>query len=354
MRTLELLQAMGTEAQAHKIVALARPGGALQPSFRATGATTTYLRARSPRSLPAMWRLARRHQVVHCHLGLLSGVFLAIPWVARTPVRIAHFRSDGDDRGPSRFGGLRRLGLRSLVWAFATDIVGVSPGALERGYSTKWTRDRRCQVVLSGLRLEPFQRPAETAIRDAVSLPEGHRLIVHVGRDHPSKNRTLAIEIMIALAPISDFHLAFIGRDDASTVGEQHARVRDAGVVDRVHWLGERPDVPDLLRGSDALLSTSVREGLPGAVLEAIAAGTPVVASAIPGTTYVSDHFFGAVALVDSGAGVDDWVSTILTVTQCSPSPQVRERSLARVRESKFAQDAALERFRAIWGSCHA
>ena len=353
MRTLELLQSMGAEAREHHILTLARPGGVLESGFRATGATTSFLRAKSLGNLPAAWRLARGHAVIHSHLGPLSGVFLAIPWLARTPIRIAHFRSDGEDTGPSWLGRLRRRILRSLVRAFATDILGVSPGALERGYCDRWREDGRCQVVHSGLRLDLFQRPPVTSIRDAVALPDGARVMVHVGREHPAKNRDLAIKIIIALVPVSSFHLVFVGRDDDGEVARQRRLLRTARAEERVHWLGERADVPDLLRGADVLLSTSLREGLPGAVLESIAAGTPVVASAIPGSMYLSEHFSGAVALVDLGAPADRWVSTILSTSRSTPSPEDRERALARVRESEFGQGAALEHFREIWRSSH-
>lgn len=351
IRTLELLEALGEEAREHRIVALARPGGALEPLFLSTGATTTFLRLRSAGFSAAMWRLSRRHEVVHCHLGPLSGIFLAIAWAAQTPVRIAHFRSDGEDTRPSRLNGLRRHVLRFLVNACATDIIGVSPGALEHGFSRSWGKDRRCRVIHSGLRLEEFQRPPNASLSEILSLPQGGRALVHVGRDHPAKNRELAIDIATELATVSDLHLVFIGRNDEANLAKHRLRLARAGVGDRVHWLGERDDVPQLLQSADALLSTSLREGLPGAVIEAIAAGIPVIASDIPGSSYLSEHFPGSVTLVKPDAALATWASAILSRTQGRPSQEDRARGLAQVLNSEFSQAAAVRHFRSLWRS---
>jgi glycosyltransferase involved in cell wall biosynthesis len=57
----------------------------------------------------------------------------------------------------------------------------------------------------------------------------------------------------------------------------------DLGIQDNVHWLGERDDIPAILAGADCLLLSSHREGLSNAILEGMAAGLPVVATAVGG-----------------------------------------------------------------------
>ena len=56
-----------------------------------------------------------------------------------------------------------------------------------------------------------------------------------------------------------------------------------AGIADRVHFVGWRPDVPELLAASDLLVLPSAWEGMPNVVLEAMASGLPVVASDVEG-----------------------------------------------------------------------
>ena len=57
----------------------------------------------------------------------------------------------------------------------------------------------------------------------------------------------------------------------------------------RLLLVGERWDLPEWLCSADLLLVTSMREGLPGVVLEAVAAGTPVVASDLPGVRWLEE-----------------------------------------------------------------
>ena len=63
--------------------------------------------------------------------------------------------------------------------------------------------------------------------------------------------------------------------------------IREHGLGDRFRLLGQRSDIPALLASSDAFILPSTREGLPLSVLEAMAAGVPVIATAIPGTDEV-------------------------------------------------------------------
>ena len=70
-------------------------------------------------------------------------------------------------------------------------------------------------------------------------------------------------------------------------------RFRALGVLDRVRFSGERQDIPRLLKGADLFLFPSLWEGLPGALLEACAAGTPVLASDIAANREVAEVFPG-------------------------------------------------------------
>jgi glycosyltransferase involved in cell wall biosynthesis len=91
--------------------------------------------------------------------------------------------------------------------------------------------------------------------------------------------------------------------------------VRAQGVETRVHMLGQREDVPTLLYGSDVMVFPSVREGWPGAVLEACAAGVPVVGSTLPGIEEISARC-GLVECVSLEAPTGEWVERALAARQ--------------------------------------
>jgi glycosyltransferase involved in cell wall biosynthesis len=88
------------------------------------------------------------------------------------------------------------------------------------------------------------------------------------------------------LVPEAFFVLAGEGREREIL----QTRARALGIANRVSFLGHRNDIPDLLASCDVFVLPSLYEGLPVSVLEAMAAGKPVVATAVGGTCEVVLH----------------------------------------------------------------
>ncbi len=82
-------------------------------------------------------------------------------------------------------------------------------------------------------------------------------------------------------------HLHFLFVGDGELKAELQAQVQSLNLSGNVHFLGNRSDVPALLAASDFFVLPSLWEGLPMALLEAMAAGKPVVATAVSGTKLV-------------------------------------------------------------------
>lgn len=125
----------------------------------------------------------------------------------------------------------------------------------------------------------PPRLPDKNAARRELDLEATTRVAVCVARLEAPKRHDQLIEAWAALPP--DAVLLVAG--DGSGRGALEQRIAEAGLGDRVRLLGERRDVPRLLSAADLLVLPSDREGLPMAVLEAMAAGIPVVASAVGG-----------------------------------------------------------------------
>jgi glycosyltransferase involved in cell wall biosynthesis len=85
-----------------------------------------------------------------------------------------------------------------------------------------------------------------------------------------------------------DAHLAIAGRGELD--GALRARAVARGVADRLHLLGLRPDVPNLLASADIFALSSLAEGLPLSLLEAMFAARGVVASAVGGVPAALAH----------------------------------------------------------------
>jgi glycosyltransferase involved in cell wall biosynthesis len=118
--------------------------------------------------------------------------------------------------------------------------------------------------------------------RRRLGLPDG-LLLICVANLRPVKGVDLALEAFASIAgSIPEAHLLLVGE------GEEHAplraRAESLGLDRRVHFLGSREDVPELLRVADVGVLASRGEGSSNAVLEYAACGLPVVATAVGGT----------------------------------------------------------------------
>lgn len=176
--------------------------------------------------------------------------------------------------------------------------------------------------------------------RAELGLPPGAVVGLCLARMVDQKRHDLLVEAWARLA--GDGHLLLAG--DGPNRRRIEAAVTRAGIRDRMHLLGERPDVARLVAASDLLVLPSDWEGLPISVLEAMAAGLPVVATRVGGLVGLAD----AVRLVEPdsvaalGAGLDEVVG----------NPRVRAGLAARGRllaAERFGVDAMVARYREIY-----
>jgi glycosyltransferase involved in cell wall biosynthesis len=84
------------------------------------------------------------------------------------------------------------------------------------------------------------------------------------------------------IAEYPDLHILFVG--DGELREELQLQVREAGVEGHIHFLGFRQDIPELLAASDCFVLPSLWEGLPMALVEAMATGLPIIATEVSGS----------------------------------------------------------------------
>lgn len=142
-------------------------------------------------------------------------------------------------------------------------------------------------IICNGVDSERYHQAADrVAGRQQLGLTPESRLVITVGTLKEQKGHRYLIDAAAAVIEhLPEVHFILIGDGPLRSALQNHVRAR--GLASRVHFLGERHDVAALLAISDMFVLPSLWEGLPMALIEAMAAGLPIVATNVSGTKQV-------------------------------------------------------------------
>jgi glycosyltransferase involved in cell wall biosynthesis len=229
------------------------------------------------KSLLQIARYLRRERVdvVHTHCSVPGAIGRVAAWLAGVPVLLHtvhgfHFREDqpAHVRIPSL---LVEQALGRITDTLLTQSHGDLALAEKYGIGRPGHRGR----IGNGIDLQRF-KPVHAAGHD------GPPVILCAARFEPVKNHALLFDAAERLVARGR---AFVLRLVGTGPLEKELRARAAkGYAGRIEFLGYRDDMPDVLAGADIAVLTSFKEGMPRAVLEAMAMGLPVVGTRVSGT----------------------------------------------------------------------
>jgi glycosyltransferase involved in cell wall biosynthesis len=254
----------------------------LRPELERAGIRVTKLDSQSKCDLRAFSRLVQllreeRVEILHTHLiqADLMGYFAARR--ARVPVMISTKHNTHYFR--SHASWLARLD--AFVNRRLTRVVAVSDAVKDFYIRTQQLAADRIEVIHNGIDLERF-RDAKPLARSALGCTDSERIVCAVGSLTEKKGHSVLLrawsEVVRAQAAA---RLLLVG--DGPLRGELERRVGELGLKDMVRFLGRRQDVPEILRASDLFVLPSLWEGFGIVVVEAMAAGLPVIASNVDG-----------------------------------------------------------------------
>lgn len=244
-----------------------------------------------------LWRACRhqRPQILQLIPPLDGG---AIPWLLALRQRgirlvYAHTLPHRVATRPLKRHWQRRI--RQGIYQCMDHVISNSPGGGEelRALGVKTP----CTVIPNGVDLGRFRPPREqerARLRRELGLPPGQTLVVSIGAVSARKGSDLMVTAWQRLAAEHPGGcLAIIGPRREPNGGDRLFQARlDALLADgdagRIRFLGERRDVERYLRAADAFVFASRKEGMPNAVLEAMASGLPVVTTPFQG---LSENF---------------------------------------------------------------
>jgi glycosyltransferase involved in cell wall biosynthesis len=214
--------------------------------------------------------------IVHTHLQVLRYVFPSIKVCSGiSALHTVHNFADREIEQGMRW--LQKLALNhGVVPVAVAEEVALS---LKRIYGVQG-----CRVIPNGIPTHSYAHPKSR--RSEWRAREGFRksevLFVCVARFAPQKNHSLLLNAF-AEGPAADrnAHLLLIG--DGVLREQLETQVKNLGLCGHVHFLGVRCDIPDILGAADVFALSSDFEGNPLSVMEAMAAGLPIVSTAVGG-----------------------------------------------------------------------
>ena len=225
-----------------------------------------------------------RFDIIHCHsakagfLGRLAARSLPAARVY-TP-HCFPFSIQSDAFVTSLYVWLERM-----AGGWTDRLVAVAPSEAELARATKVIRPDRIVVIENGIDPTAFDIEVDTeAKRAELGLEASDAVVLSVGALRPQKGHQYLIEAVPEVARCHP-HVQVLIAGQGQSRADLEQLVRAQSVERHVRLLGARGDVPELLKTADCLVLPSLWEGGPYTLLEAMAAGTPVVASRIPGVT---------------------------------------------------------------------
>jgi len=201
-------------------------------------------------------------------------------------------------------------------------------------------------TVHNGIDLRPFCQTDGSAARRRLGFEDSDLLIGALGRLAPQKGFIYLMRAMpLVLAAVPAARLVMIGEGPLEE--ELKGEARNLGVADRVHFLGFRRDVPDLLAAFDVFALPSLWEGLSISLIEALAAARPIVATDIDGNREVIEH--GETGLLVPPADVPALAGALGKVLLDRPLAARLGASARRSAEARFSFERMVEQNLAVY-----
>ncbi len=233
-------------------------------------------------------RILRSHRVdvLHCHnhkanvYGALAGI------LARTPTVLAQVH------GLRRARNTRRRLMNLIVFRKARRILAVADAVRQDVVDSNWhVSHEKLFVLENSVDYDRFAEPtvSPSEARRLLGIPTEAVVFGTIGRLAPTKGLSYLIEAFSTVKQqLASAQLVLLG--DGPSREELERCAARTPYPEAIHFLGYRPNVEQLLRGMNVFVLSSVAEGMPRVILEAMVAGVPCVSTAVGGIPQMLDN----------------------------------------------------------------
>jgi glycosyltransferase involved in cell wall biosynthesis len=326
------------------LVALSGNGGEAAAELQRAGVAFTTLRMRKGLADPRGWIQFRRWlktqtpDVLHTHLPHAA-------WIARVSRFLAPVRVLVDTVHTTRTGSRLQRAVYRVTDSLSNRVTAVSRAVAEASTSAGIARTGQMLVLPNGIDVEAC-RP-DPAVRARVRSELGlttEFLWCAVGRLEPVKDYPTLLQAIAGLPEHARMVIAGGGWQES----QLRSLASDLGLAHRVRFLGFQQDVRPWIQAADAMVLSSLWEGLPMSLLEAGACGLPCVATDVPGTNEIVIE--GQTGFMAKPGSLDSLHGAMLRLMRMSPAER-RSMGLNARRQvvEYFSLDAVIDRWETLF-----
>ena len=233
--------------------------------------------------------IERKFDVVHTHSSKAGIIGRLAAWSAHIPVVVHTVHGQAFHPNEKAWKNALYIFLERFAAKYCHRIYAVAQAMIDQCVDAKVAPREKYQVVYSGMDTARFSNcKRDFELRESLGIPGDARVIATVARLFPLKGYEYVIPAAIqVISQRPDTHFLLIG--DGPMYDQLKKQLADAGVSEHFHFSGlVAPDkVADYLAQADLLWHLSLREGLPRAVVQALAVGIPAIGFALDGTPEV-------------------------------------------------------------------
>ena len=319
-------------------------GGPLEPDIENSGIPYLIMNRRPGLELSLMWRLYRlfrKHRPAVVHTHHFNQLFYSALGARLAGARIVHTEHSVEYLKNRRF----RIALR-LLSILCDRVIAIGNDGRRALASQVGIPARKLVVMRAGVNLSAF-RISQSEARRVLGIPDSQPVVAIIARLFPEKNHKLLLAAFKEVARrISGARLLIAGEGvEKQAIADEISRLGLAGSVD---LMGVRRDVARILAASDLFVLSSDREGLPIAVLEAMAAGKPVVATAVGDLpAIVRDGETGFLVPAKDVARLAEAICSVLSQPELAAEMGLNAR---RFVEESYSVESMITRIEELYG----
>lgn len=288
--------------------------------------------------------------ILHCHLsdaeflGLLAARFkpgLRVLVTSHTPLAVPKGRAAVDPRN-----ALRHL-VSKILFQRAESIIAVSSETAKALPEALAVRPDKVRVILNGVDVDSLEHHAPSpGLADALGMGEKNVIALCTGRLTEQKGHDVLIQALPLVNQKLDT-LAVLLAGDGEWAGMLQDLAKRCGVAGQVRFLGARNDIADLLAFSHIFVFPSRWEGTSLALMEAMAAGKPIVATAVAGNLELLKHNHNALLVPPDDPKA--LAEAIIALVQDKTLAQKLGREALVTARSEFDIRTMMRKYTELW-----